>query len=159
MVAIEDENCPNFVTYNLEIALQCGAIPIVLSVNGHPNYSAQFGSEQVPLIDASQAGWLRRVHRIMRDDSYYAAFVSRLQGGLVEVGPQSPPTAAAETSNALPADSFHCEWHNARLAGRRPTRLSLEPCVACENFREDAQSKRKMLSSKVSCRHLGLDGG
>ena len=75
MLAVENEACSGWVSPNLEHAVQCGAIPIVHTVGGLPEYSTLFGDGGsrfgFPHIDASQRGWLTRVRLVMQSDSYY----------------------------------------------------------------------------------------
>ena len=75
MLAIENEVCEDFVGRNLLLALQCGAIPIVQTVGGIPDYRGLFGP--LPMIDVNRRGWLSKLHRLMTDDVHHSRWVRR----------------------------------------------------------------------------------
>ena len=98
----------------------CGAIPIVYTAGGLPDYHAELG--HFPLVNASRSGWMREVVRLMHDDAYYRSFLLRAQ----REGASAPPGAFLETS-----DAFHCQWHDLRLDERPRRRVQWPMCVEC----------------------------
>ena len=74
--------CAGYYTWDLLNAINlCGAIPIVMTVGGLPDYVAELGA--FPLVNASRRGWLAEVRRIMDDDAYYKAKLDNVNKGTV----------------------------------------------------------------------------
>ncbi|KAL1523846.1 hypothetical protein AB1Y20_018767 [Prymnesium parvum] len=70
MLAVENNACDGWISQNLcNVVEMCGAIPIIKSVNGWPDYRKLYG--QIPLLNASKPGWLDEARRVMTDDGYY----------------------------------------------------------------------------------------
>jgi hypothetical protein len=79
ILAEENELCPGYYTWDLINAIKlCGAIPIIFTAGGLPDYGAEVGP--FPSVNASRRGWLREVQRIMRDDAYYRAKLEHFVG-------------------------------------------------------------------------------
>ena len=120
ILAEENELCPGYYTWDLINAIKlCGAIPIIFTAGGLPDYGAEVGP--FPSVNASRRGWLREVQRIMRDDAYYRAKLEHFKKG--EHPP--PPGAHFESSG-----DFHCQWHGLSALPRR--RVQWPVCAECK---------------------------
>lgn len=70
MLAVENKRCPGWISSDLKHALvECGAIPIIHTVSGLPDYWGDVGG--FPAINASQPGWLRKVMKVLHNDTFY----------------------------------------------------------------------------------------
>ncbi len=113
MLAIENHVCTDWVSDNLQNAVECGAIPIVRSAPGVPLY-ARFGA--MPHVDVARPDWLSEVREIMRNDSHYLNLLKQWRA----VAP-SPKVDGW----------YHCQWHSQRLLHGRPgrRRISWNACA------------------------------
>ena len=122
MLAVENEACPDYVTHGLQEMLKnCGAIPLIATIDGLPKYEELIGS--FPLVNASRPGWLTTARRIMLDDTYYSEFVASVQK-------RAAPSTAALAAEAKPRH-LHCQWHDARAAELPARTFRWEQCVYC----------------------------
>ena len=79
-MAQENELCPGYYTWDLLNAMRlCGAIPIVITAAGLPDYEAEVGP--FPLVNASRAGWLVEVRRRRRNACVHACTHARMHTG------------------------------------------------------------------------------
>lgn len=74
MISVENFACSSWFSEHLHTAFVCGAIPIVRTRNGQPDYVSTFGN--IPVVDAAQPGWMDIVQKIMYNDSFYKEFLS-----------------------------------------------------------------------------------
>ena len=131
MLAVENNACRDWVSHNLCQAVGCGAIPIVKSIWGEsgllPDYRALYGD--LPLVNASQSGWLDEVHLIMTNTTYYH------QKWQKALGPRRRP--AADPGN------FHCQWHGIpRRAAPGPVEASWQQCACPSGTRAEYEESR-----------------
>ena len=122
MLAIENEQCPGYIGVNVKgVVDSCGAIPIVLSLAGVPDYKTLVGAH-FPMVDASEEGWLQQVIQVMRDDDYYHRM---LMVGRSRAHERKPSQLARP-------NWYHCQWHDARLHELPRRRVEWEPCSYCD---------------------------
>ena len=105
MMAVENAACPDYITGKLIHALECGAIPIIKTVDGHPNYAGILGT--FPFIDAGRPGWIDIVRKGMFDDAYYLHLRTLPWSFVSSTMPEAP--------------NYHCAVHElARRAQTAP---------------------------------------
>ena len=111
-MAVENAACPDYITGKLLHAFECGAIPIIKTVDGHPNYAGILGT--FPSIDAGVPGWLEIVRKSMLDDAYYLQL-------------RNAPWSFA-SSTVPEAPNYHCGMHEmAQRAQAAPLPPSAMP--------------------------------
>ena len=125
MAVMQHSACDDYVT-NLHMAFECGAIPLIVQVDGTPDYASLFG--RFPHINASRPSWLRVVARIMRSDAYYASF---LRDGMHAGNASLPQPWMRDWKRTR-----HCDWHDlkarvARPAARNGRRIAFPACKQC----------------------------
>lgn len=120
-VAVENNACADWVSEHIYQAIvRCGAIPIVKTHRGLPDYAALYG--RLPLVDAARDGWLETVRRLMTDDDYYRAFLaSYASGGAGGAGGGSGSGRGGGGGTARPSTSSSAGWPQARGPTPRPT--------------------------------------
>ena len=121
ILAVENFACEDWITQNIRHAVVCGAIPIVATRGGVPDYDAIVG--KLPRIDAGQAGWLDEVRAVMTNDTHYALYLTATKKW-------ANPRHGTWQEHARHASghSPHCAWFDAlRLA--RPKELRWPGCL------------------------------
>ena len=150
MLAVQHTACRDYINDNVDLALQCGAVPIIARINGKPDYAQFLGS--FPHVDASRPGWLSLVRRIMTDDATYARV---LETGGTKASP--PPLVRQHEVDG----GYHCQFHNAHrhLQPHTPNaswsvvgattsskRVVWERCLACEGTQEQSANKAALMT-------------
>jgi len=126
IVAIENNNCVDWVSDNLLAALRCGAIPLLYQINGLPDYASLYGP--FPHINASRLGWQQEVEQVMRNDSYYHELLHRYKklqraasatSAAISASAGGATTRAPSTSIAHGDGSYHCAWYDKAVRTTR----------------------------------------
>ena len=83
VLAVENNACRDYVSEKLFKAVQCGAVPLVRTVRGVPDYTANVGP--LPLLDASNLSdaFAARVHRVLTDKAEWEALLPAYTPSLV----------------------------------------------------------------------------
>lgn len=126
ILAEENELCPGYYTWDLLNAINlCGAIPIIFTVDGLPDYEAELGP--FPHVNATKRGWLQEVSRIVLDDDYYRDMLAGFQNQTLP----PPPGAGFEERG-----DFHCQWHDLGLPNWPRKRVHWPRCADCQGWEE-----------------------
>lgn len=132
MLVAQHSTCDDYVTNICKALSFCGAIPILLQVEGTPDYAGLYGA--FPHVNASRPDWLHVVKRLMHSDDAYEAFI---RDGLAAA-------SQAQPSRAGWREAYHCDWHGvqarARASHAQPAALSgrrtpFPACKACDEPR------------------------
>jgi hypothetical protein len=111
MLAVENNACRDWISQNLcQAVAACGAIPIIKSAWDPsagallPDYRALYG-DSLPLVNASQPGWLAEVRELMLNDTAYHLKVASSRHAFGEAkGGRGGPATDGEPGNV------HCQW-------------------------------------------------
>lgn len=134
---LQNAACDDYINNNLHQALAlCGAIPIVLTVDGVPDYRTpgEGGGDiigeggGIPRVDAAHPRWLHEVRRLMHDDTYYSDFLRRQRHAAVE-------------DDTWPS-RFHCAFHDVPRSRDHRRVLRWPRCRVCSGV-ESLPAKRK----------------
>jgi hypothetical protein len=136
MFAVENHACHDYISRTLyEAVAVCGAIPIVATHRGVPDYDGALGP--IPRVDASAPGWLDEVRAIALNDTHYAAVLRgwrRRAPGEIRGAKDEPDEKQRVAWEVRTARSYHCQWHELLRSGgarRRPRKVSWGgPCLA-----------------------------
>ena len=121
MVAVENHACPDWVSEHIyESVALCGAIPIVRTRRGQPDYTAAYGD--LPLVDAGKRGWMNEVRKLMTSDDYYTSFLQRYVSAARRLRQDGSDRADGA------ARDFHCQFWDAKLNAAPPERVEWPPC-------------------------------
>ena len=145
MLAVENNACEGFVTNNVDNALTlCGAVPIIRTAPGPSGPLPDYDGLRFPRVNASEAGWLELVGRLVQDDSFYVAWLE-----LSKQEAAGDERGLAATPSALPADGrrpvdvaryFNCQWYDPRLSAP-PRTIAWAPCVTSDCVHRREQNK------------------
>lgn len=124
MLAIENNNCVDWVSGNLLQALVCGAIPIIYQIQGLPDYKSMYG--EFPHINASKIGWQRKVELVMHNDSYYHYLLYKHKWSKRRDNDESIREKKTQ-ENA----NYHCSWFSASQSLNKT--VSWQRCIYCED--------------------------
>ena len=131
MLSVENNNCVDWVSGHVLMALRCGAIPIIYQIDGLPDYRSLYGD--FPHVNASRRGWQQEVEQLMRNDTAYREFVHRWRQQHRAQQPRNDGTAPLEDERYR---GYHCDWFAAR--SRPPKRrlrnatISWQRCIYCD---------------------------
>ena len=98
----------------------CGAIPIVRTRRGQPDYTAAYGD--LPLVDAGKRGWMNEVRKLMTSDDYYTSFLQRYVSAARRLRQDGSDRAEGA------ARDFHCQFWDAKLNAAPPERVEWPAC-------------------------------
>lgn len=151
LFAAQHTACADYVNDNLFQALHaCGAIPLVLTVGGLPDYEALFTSDVAPassstrggahegaemrddrrppplaIIDAARPGWLQEVRRVLDDDEYYRRLVMRGRRRAM---------AVPSVESGVEARRLHCAFHDVDRSPAARRELRWPRCRTCDGL-------------------------
>jgi hypothetical protein len=125
VLAIENNACEDYVSEKLLEVVRCGAVPLVRTVHGLPDYRRLFGP--LPLLDAASldSAFETRVHSVLTQRETWERFIPWRTRSLI---PDAGQLALLEPRNP------HCQLIEAATHFRaKPVRMPLVP-IRCETW-------------------------